>query len=124
MCPRERVCPPEYPRRLPDQPFLSDRGAGGPIPPTLSFGKLFLKNYFIVQAVKSIPPGLGWSRPTARKFSQPVRTRIWRKQMRKPLLLPALTAILFAVLAVVPARADEYAVDAVHSGVNFKISHL
>jgi polyisoprenoid-binding protein YceI len=45
--------------------------------------------------------------------------------MRSRLMVPALTVILFAVAAATPApAADEYAVDAMHAGVTFKISHL
>jgi polyisoprenoid-binding protein YceI len=48
-----------------------------------------------------------------------------RKDMSKRLPVPVVTAVLFAVVAAAPARAaDEYAVDPMHTGVNFKIAHL
>jgi polyisoprenoid-binding protein YceI len=45
--------------------------------------------------------------------------------MFKPLSVRVLGAVLLAVVAAAPVRAaDEYAIDPVHSGVTFKISHL
>ncbi len=45
--------------------------------------------------------------------------------MRSRLTFPALTVLLVAVATATPApAADEYAVDAMHAGVTFKISHL
>jgi polyisoprenoid-binding protein YceI len=43
--------------------------------------------------------------------------------MRKYLLTLGLAAVLFS-LAAAPGRADDYAVDPMHSSVNFKISHM
>jgi polyisoprenoid-binding protein YceI len=44
--------------------------------------------------------------------------------MLKSLPVAVLTVVLLAVVAALPARADEYAVDPVHSGLTFKISHI
>jgi polyisoprenoid-binding protein YceI len=44
--------------------------------------------------------------------------------MFKQLSVPALSVFLLAAVAGAPARADEYAMDPMHSGVTFKISHL
>jgi polyisoprenoid-binding protein YceI len=44
--------------------------------------------------------------------------------MRKQLSAPVLTAVLFAVTAAPARAADNYGIDAMHAGVNFKISHL
>jgi polyisoprenoid-binding protein YceI len=47
-----------------------------------------------------------------------------RKQMRKRILGSVFAAVLVSTLAAAPARADDYAVDPVHSGVSFKIQHV
>jgi polyisoprenoid-binding protein YceI len=45
--------------------------------------------------------------------------------MQKSLLGAVVVAVFFPILGPEPVRAaDDYAVDAMHSGVNFKISHL
>jgi polyisoprenoid-binding protein YceI len=44
--------------------------------------------------------------------------------MFKQLRVPVLSAVLLALATAVPAAAEEYAVDAAHTGVNFRIAHL
>jgi polyisoprenoid-binding protein YceI len=44
--------------------------------------------------------------------------------MQKRFRGPALAAVVLAVFGAAPVRADEYAVDAAHGGVTFKIAHL
>jgi polyisoprenoid-binding protein YceI len=44
--------------------------------------------------------------------------------MYKRSLVTVVAALCFLVLGGIPVRADEYNLDAAHSGVNFKISHL
>ena len=44
--------------------------------------------------------------------------------MYKQYAMPTLTLFLLALVAVPARSADEYAVDGMHAGVNFKISHL
>jgi polyisoprenoid-binding protein YceI len=44
--------------------------------------------------------------------------------MRRRFLAPVAAFVLLAALGAAPARADDYVVDPVHSGVGFKVSHL
>src|SRR5260370_637197 len=68
-------------------------------------------------------------RPFADRFPGEIRgtspIRIRSKDMQKRSGSPVGVALLFVVLAAGPSRAAEnYAVDPVHSGVHFKISHF
>src|SRR5262245_41128785 len=72
-------------------------------------------------------PAASTSHFTLAERPVPERTspgQTWRKAMRKWSVLPALALLLSAATASRAPAADEYALDAMHAGVTFKISHL